>query len=56
MAINKFQMPRLSFDLSAQVTYTGVPSIYENIVFSETTWLVELKFHMKISHDKLGKV
>ena len=28
MAINKFQRSRLTFDLSANVAYIGVPSIY----------------------------
>ena len=58
MAINKLQRSRLTFDLSTQVANIGVPSIYDKIVFSETTGSIELKFHMKISYDtcKLGKI
>ena len=47
MAIVRFQRSRLTFDLSAKVGHIGVPSIYSNIVFSETIWPVELKFHME---------
>ena len=32
-AINKFQISRLTFDLSAKVAHIGVPSTYLNIVF-----------------------
>ena len=34
MTINKFQRSRLTFDLSAKVAHIGVPSMYQNIVFS----------------------
>ena len=34
MTINKFQRSRLTFDLSAMVAHIGVPSMYQNIVFS----------------------
>ena len=44
--INKFQRSRLTVDLSAKVAHIGIPSIYLNIAFSETTRPVELKFHM----------
>ena len=40
----------------SQVAHIGVPSIYKNIVFSEYTWPIELKFHMKTSYDKLAKI
>ena len=53
IAINKFQRSRLTFDLSAKVAHTGVPSTYLNIVFSETTSPIELKFHVKTLYDKL---
>ena len=56
MAINKFQGSRLTFDLLTKVAHIGVPSIYLNIVFSETIRPIELKFHMKIPYDKLDKV
>ena len=45
MAINKFQWSRLGFDHSAKIAHIGVQSIYSNIVFSETTGQIELKFH-----------
>ena len=52
MAINKFQRSRLTrFDLSDKV-----PSIYQNTVISETTWLIELKYHKKTPYDKLAKI
>ena len=47
MAIGKFQRSRLTFDFSAKVAHIGVPSIYLNIVFSETTQPIELKFYME---------
>ena len=56
MAINKFQRSRLTFDLSAYVAHIGVPSIYCNIVFSQTIGPIELKFHMKTRYDKLAKI
>ena len=56
MAINKFQRSRLTFDLSAYVAHIGVPSIYLNIVFSQTIGPIELKFHVKTTYDKLAKI
>ena len=55
MAINKFQRSRLTFDFSANVAHTRVPSIYQNIVISETTRTFELKFHTNTSYDKIAK-
>ena len=55
MAINKFQRSRLTFDLPAKA-HIGVPSIYKNIVFSETIRPIELKFHMKTPYNKLAKI
>ena len=43
----QFQRSRLTFDLSAEVTHIEGPSTYENTVFAETTWPIELKFHME---------
>ena len=54
MAINKFQ--RLTFDLSVYVAHIGVPSIYQNIVFSQTIGSIELKFHLKTPYDNLAKI
>ena len=51
MPINKFQRSRLTFDLSAKVAHIGVPSTYLNIVFSQTTWPIEIKFHMATPYD-----
>ena len=48
-------MSRLTFDLSAMVAHIGVPSTYKNIVFSETTWPLQTKFHMTTSYDWLAK-
>ena len=56
MAINKFQRSRLTFALSAKVTHILVPSIYYNIVFSQTIGPIELKFHVKTPYDKLAKI
>ena len=53
---NKLQRSRLTFDLSAKVANTGVPSIYKNIVLSETVWPIELKFHLKTPYNKLAKI
>ena len=47
MAINKFQRSWLTFELSAYVAHIGVPSIYQNIAFSQTIRPIELKFHVK---------
>ena len=56
MAINKFQRSRLTFAFSAKVAYIVVPSIYQNIVFSQTIYPIELKFHVKTPYDKLAKI
>ena len=56
MAINKFKRSRLTYDLSAKVAYIGVPSVYQNIVFSQTIGPIELKFHVKTPCDKLAKI
>ena len=40
----------LTFDLLAKVGHIGVPSIYQNIVFSEST------MHMKTPYYKLAKI
>ena len=56
MTINKFQRSRLTFDLSAKVAHIGVPLTYSNIVFSETTLPIELKFDVKTPYDKLAKI
>ena len=55
MAINKFQRSRLTFDFSAKVAHIGVPSTYRNIVFSETTKPMEIKFHVMTPYDWLAK-
>ena len=56
MAIDKFQRSSLTFNFSAKVAHIGVPSTHENIVFSETTKPIELKFHMKTPYDRLAKI
>ena len=56
MAINKFQRSRLTFDLSAKASHIGVPSIYLNIVFSETIGPIKLKFPIKTPYNKLAKM
>ena len=55
VSINKFQRSRLTFDLSAKVSHIEVPSTYQNIVFSETTWPIETKFHLTTPYDWLTK-
>ena len=55
MAINKFQRSRLTLDLSAKVGHIGVPSVYQNIIFSETVRPIELKLHMKTPYNKVAK-
>ena len=49
--INKFQRSRLTFDFSAKVAHIGVPSTYKNIVFSQTTGPIEIKFRMITPYD-----
>ena len=56
MAINKFQRSRLTFDLSAKAAHIEVPSIYLNIVFSETIGPIELKSYMETPYNKLAKI
>ena len=56
MAISKFQSLRLTIYLSVKVTLTGVLSTYWNIFFSETTWPMELKVHMKTPYDRWAKI
>ena len=56
MAINKFQGSRLTFYFSAKVAHSGVPSTHQNIVSSEATRPIELKFHMKTPYDRLAKI
>ena len=56
MAITKFQSSRLTFALSAKVAHIVVPSIYLDIVFSQTIGPNELKFHVKTPYDKLIKI
>ena len=56
MAINKFQRSRLTFALSAKVAHIVVPSIYQNIVSSQTIGPIELKFHVKTPYDKSAKI
>ena len=56
MAINKCQRSRLTFELLAKVTHIGIPSTYLNIVFSENTRPMEIKFHMTTPYDWLAKI
>ena len=56
VSINKFQRSSLTFDLSVKVAHIGVPLTYLNIVFSETTRSIDLKFHMMTPYDWLAKI
>ena len=56
VSINNFQGLRSTFDLSAKAAHIGVPSTYQTIVFSETTWPIETKFHTTTPYDWLGKI
>ena len=56
MAKNKFQRSRLTFHFSAKVAHIEVPSTHKNLVSSETTRPIELKFHMKTPYDRLAKI
>ena len=56
MAINKFQRSRLTFNFSAKVAHIGVQSTHQNIVSSETTKPIEIKFHMKTPYDRVAKI
>ena len=44
------------FHLSAEVAHIGVPPIYQNTVSSETTQLINFKFHMEPPYDRLAKL
>ena len=56
MAINKFQMSRLTFNFSDKVAHIEVPSTHQNIVSLETTRPFELKFHMTTPYDRSAKI
>ena len=56
MVINKFQRSRLTFYFSTKVTHIGVPSSHSNIVSSEATRPIELKFYLKTPYDRLAKI
>ena len=56
MLINMFQRSWLTFNFSAKVAHIGVPSTHYNIVSSEATRPIELKFHMKAPYDRLAKI
>ena len=56
MTINKFQRSLLTFNLSAKVAHIGFPSTYLNVVFSETTRPMEIKFHMTTPYDWITKI
>ena len=56
MAVNKFQRSRLAFDFSAKVSHIEVPSTDKNIVFSETTRPIELKFYITTPYDRFAKI
>ena len=56
MAIDKFQMSRLTLDLSANVAHIVVPSTYIKMFFSETTRPIELRFHMTTPYDWLAEI
>ena len=56
VSINKFQRSNLTHDLSAKVAHIGVPLTYLNIVLSETTRSIELKFHMMTPYGWLAKI
>ena len=56
VSMNKFQRSRLIFYLSAKVAHILVPSIYKNIVFSQTVCPIELKFYVKTPYDKSAKL
>ena len=55
MAINMFQRSRLTFNFSAKVAHIEVSSTHQNIVSSETTRPLELKFHVRTPYDRLAK-
>ena len=55
MSLNKFKRSRLIFALLAKVAYIGVPSTFQNIVFSDNSWPIEIKFHITTPYDWLAK-
>ena len=56
MPINKFQRSILTFNFSVKVAHIGVLSTHENIVSSDITRPIELKFRMKTPFDSLVKI
>ena len=56
VSINKHQRSMLTFDLSAKVARIGVPSTLLKHIFPETTWPIEIKFHMTTPYDWLAKI
>ena len=56
MAINKFPRSRLTLKFSAKVAHIRVLSTHLNIVSSETTRPIELKFNVKTPYDRLAKI
>ena len=38
------------------VTHIVFPSIYSNLIFSQTIGPIEFKFHVKAPYDKLAKI
>ena len=47
-------VPKVKIDLLAKVTHIRVPSTHLTI-FSESTWPIVFKFHMKTPYDRLTK-
>ena len=56
VSINRFQRSMLTFDLLSKVVHIGVPSTYQNIVFTDTTWPIEIKIHMTSPYNLLAKI
>ena len=50
------QRSKLTFSLSAKLNVAHWSPINIFKVFSETTWPIELKFHMKTPYDRLAKI
>ena len=46
----------MTFARSAKVAHIVIPSIYSNMVFSQTIGPIERKFHVKTPYDKLAKI
>ena len=53
MYINKFQRSLLTFYPRLLILESHQ---YIKTVFSESSWPIELKFHMKTSYDRLAKI